>query len=154
MISESMDGGDVDFVMFCENIFDLHIPDDDAKHLASPLGIQEWLVQHLSNQRPTQDAAELLRMLAESQQRPELAEGLGGSWQREQISALVWDIFRKRASPIELHEMLLLPPLQRFGERTRKLGIRDWRKLLPTNASIVLFGVVVVLILLYRRLLG
>jgi len=93
----------------------------------------------LSSQRPNQDAAALLRMLAEAQKRPELAEGLDGTWRREQISALVRDIFRKRNSPIELHEMLLLPRLQRSGECTRKLDhslVGDWRKLLPNKSSV------------------
>jgi hypothetical protein len=115
MSPESMDNVDLDIVMFCENIFDTHIRDEDARYFGGPLGMEEWLEQHLSSQRPNQDAAALLRMLAEAQQQPELAEGLDGTWRREQISALVRDIFRKRASPMELHEMLLLRPRQRFG---------------------------------------
>ena len=145
-----MNNADLDLVMFVENIFDTHIPDDDAEHFGGPLGMEEWLEQHLSNQRPKQDTAQLLRMLADAQQRPELAEGLDGTWRREQISALVRDIFRKRASPMELHEMLLLPPLQRFGERTRKLNLRDWRRLLPTGVSVALFALLLIFILLHR----
>lgn len=151
-----MDNVDLDIVMFCENIFHTHIPDDDVKHFGGPLGMEEWLEQQMSSQRPNQDAAALLRMLAEAQQRPELAEGLDGTWRREQISALFRDIFRKRASPMELHEMLLLPRLQRSGERTRKLNhvlFRDWRKLLPNKSSVVLFTVLLTLILLYRQFL-
>jgi len=146
-----MDNADLDPVMFCENIFDTHIPDEDAEHFGGSLGMEEWLERNLSNQRPTQDAAELLRMLARTQQQPELAEGLDGTWRREQISALVHEIFRKRASRIELHEMLLLPRLQRLGwQHPSKL---DWRKLLPTNASMALFPVLMVFILLYRMFL-
>lgn len=131
-----INNADLDLVMFFENIFDTHIPDDDSKHFGGPLEVEEWLAQHLSKQRPKPDTAELLRKLAEAQQRPELAEGLDGTWRSEQISALVRDTFRKRASPMELHEMLLLPPLQRFGERARKWNrslVRDWRKLLPDS---------------------
>jgi hypothetical protein len=52
----------------------------------------------------------------------ELAEGLDGTQRHEQIRAIVRDIFRKRAFPIELHKMLLPPPPpQRFGEHP-KLG--------------------------------
>jgi len=109
--------------------------------------MEEWLELHLSNRLPKQDSAQLLQMLAKSQQRPELAEGLDGPWRREQMSALVRDIFRKRASPAELHSMLLLPPLQRFGERTRKL---NWRDLLPTGASVALFALLLIFILLRR----
>jgi hypothetical protein len=74
MSPESMDNVDLDIVMFVENILDTHIPDDDAKHFGGPLGMEEWLEQHLSNRRPKEDTAELLRMLADAQQRPELAE--------------------------------------------------------------------------------
>jgi hypothetical protein len=102
-----MDNVDLDIVMFYENIFDTHIPDEDAEYFGGPLGMEEWLEQHLSNQRPKKDAAALLRMLAQAQQRPELAEGLDKTWRREQISALVRDIFRKRASPILLYRQFL-----------------------------------------------
>ena len=145
MIPELKDTIDLDIVMFCENIFDTHIPSEDAEHFGGPLGMEEWLEVHLSNQRPKQDTAQLLRMLARSQQRPELAQGLDGPWRREQISALVRDIFRKRASPAELHAMLLLPPLQRFGEGTRKL---NWRDVLPTGTIVALFVLLWILILL------
>ena len=146
-----MDNTDLDLVMLCENILDTHIPDEDAEHSGGSLGMEEWLERNLSNQRPTQDAAELLRMLAKTQQQPELAEGLDGTWRREQISALITDIFRKRNSPIELHEMLLLPRMQRLGwQHPSNL---DWRKLLPTNASMGLLSVLSVFILLCRMFL-
>jgi hypothetical protein len=147
---------DLDFVMFLENVFDTHIPDDDAEHSGGPLEVEEWLAQHLSKRRPKGDTAEWLRKLAEAQQRPELAEGLDGTWRSKQISALVRDIFRKRASPMELPEMLLLPPLQRFGERTRKWKcslVRDWRKLPPDKSTVLLFAAVLTLVLLYQQLL-
>ncbi len=151
-----MNNADLDLVMFVENIFDTHIPDDDAEHFGGPLEAEEWLEQHLSKRRPKPDTAELLRKLAQAQQRPELAEGLDGTWRSEQISALVRDIFRKRASPMELHEMLLLPPLQRFGERTRKWNrslVRGWRKLLPDKPTMLLFAALLTLVLLYQQLL-
>jgi hypothetical protein len=156
MIRHSKDRFDLDIAMLCENIFDIRIPNDDANHFGGPLGLEKWLALRMSNQRPKSDAAALLRMLAEAQQRPELAEGLDGTWRREQISAIVRDILRKRASPVELYEMLLLPPPQRFGERPRKFGyafVKGWRKRLSTNASVALFVVLLTLILLCRRFL-
>lgn len=151
-----MNNADLDLVMFVENIFDTHISDDEEAKVGGPLGMEEWLELHLSNQRPKKDAAARLRMRAEAQQRPELAARLDGPWRREQISALIRDIFRKRASPMELHEMLLLPPLQRFGEHQRQSGyslVRDWRKLFPNKSTMVLFTVLLTLILLYRQFL-
>ncbi len=111
-------------------------------------------MKRLKGRRPTQDAGALLRTLAESHQRPDLAEKMEEPWRREQISALVWDIFRKRESPIELHEMLLLPAMQRHANRTRKLSIRDWRSLFPMKASRVVFAGLAGLILLYRHFFG
>jgi hypothetical protein len=147
-----MDNADLDLVMFCENILDTHIPDEVAENSSGQLGMEEWLQHNLSNQRPTQDAAELLHMLAKAQQQPELAEGLDRTWQREQISVLVGDIFRKRNSPIELHEMLFLPRLQRLGrQRSNEF---DWRKFLPTGTRVVIFVVLATLILLCRSFLN
>ena len=89
-------------------------------------------------------------MLAKSQERPELVKGLNGTWRREQIRALVWDIFGKQNSPIELHEMFLLPQLRRVGRQPNEL---DSRNRLPTRASMALFAVLLVLVLLYRAFL-
>jgi acyl carrier protein len=156
MTSQSTDSLDLEIVMFCENIFDIFIPDDEVPGFDGAGGMEKWLELRLSNQRPKKDAAALLRMLAEAQQRPELAQGLGGTWRCDQVSAIVREIFRKRASPMDLHEMLLLPPLQRAVERKTKSGrplIRGWRKLLPGNASVVLFAALLTLVLLYRQFL-
>ena len=54
----------------------------------------EWLELHLSNQRVNKNVTALLRKLAEDQNNPELAEGLEGTWRREQIAAIVREIFR------------------------------------------------------------
>jgi hypothetical protein len=152
MIPESIASRNLDVVIFLENIFEIHIPDEFANHLGDPLGIERSLERHLWSQRPKKDAVALLRMLAEDQQCPELAEGLDGTWRREQISAIVRDIFRKQASPIELHKMLLLPRLQQFGRRPRRFGhsrAGDWQKRLSTKASLLLFGALAILLLLY-----
>ena len=51
-----MDNADLDIVMFVENIFAIHIPDQDAEHFNGPLGMEEWLEHNLSNQHPTRHA--------------------------------------------------------------------------------------------------
>jgi len=40
----------------------------------------DWLELYLSNQRPNKEAAALLRKLAKDYNKPELAEGLEGTW--------------------------------------------------------------------------
>jgi hypothetical protein len=54
-----------------------------------------WLQLHLSNERPSKAAIPLLRKLAKHHNKPELAEGLEGTWRREQIEAIVREIFRQ-----------------------------------------------------------
>ena len=154
MISQSTHELDSDLLTFLEDIFNVRIADDDAKYIVGPLKMEEWLALHMPKQRPTPEAAELLRLLAEVQHRPELAEDLDGSWRREQISALVRDIFRECISPMELHEMLSQPPLQRFGEPSgsTSTATRGWRKLLPTKSSMAIFTTFMTLILLYQFL--
>jgi hypothetical protein len=70
-IPEPTDHANLDMLMFLENIFETHIPDENAKHCDGPLGMEKSLERQLWNQRPKQRAAALLRMLAEDQQRPE-----------------------------------------------------------------------------------
>jgi hypothetical protein len=55
----------------------------------------DWLELYLSNQRLSKEAAALLRKLAKDHNKPELAEGLEGTWRREQIAAIVREIFRQ-----------------------------------------------------------
>jgi len=55
----------------------------------------DWLELHLSKQRPSKRAAALLKKLAKAHNNPELAEGLEGTWRREQIAAIVREIFRQ-----------------------------------------------------------
>ena len=155
--SDSMNSSNLDMLMFLENIFETHIPDECSKHVGDPFGTEKSLERQLWNQRPKKDAAALLRILAEGQQRPELAEDLDGLWRRNQISAIVRDIFRKRASPMELHEMLLLPRLatiRKAPKEVRGFSVKGLEQVLASKSSIVLFGALAVLILLYRQLLG
>jgi hypothetical protein len=95
MIPKAMDSLDlVEAVMLIEEIFGTEIPDSDAE-IGSPRDMVDWLERHLSNQRPTKEAAAVLRKLAKAHNNPELAEGLEGTWRREQIAAIVREIFRQ-----------------------------------------------------------
>lgn len=85
----------VEAVMLIEEIFGTEIPDGDAERLGTPDEIVDWLEFHLSNQRPNERATARLRKLSKAKNNPELAEGLEGTWRREQIAAIVRDIFRQ-----------------------------------------------------------
>jgi acyl carrier protein len=96
MIPKAMDSLDlVEAVMLIEEILGTEIPDADAESFGSPREMVDWLERHLSNQRPTNEAAAVLRKLAKAHNNPEWAEGLEGTWRREQIAAIVREIFRE-----------------------------------------------------------
>jgi hypothetical protein len=84
----------VERVMLAEEIFGAEIPDSDAEGFGSLRELVDWLEPRLSDRRPNKEAAALLRKLAKDRQRPELAEGLEGTWRREQIAAIVQELFR------------------------------------------------------------
>lgn len=95
MTPKAMDSLDfVEAVMVLEEVLDVEIPADDAEQCGSSREMVDLLEHHLSNQHPTKKAAELLRGLAKSQNNPKLAEGLAGSWRREQIAAIIRELFR------------------------------------------------------------
>ena len=81
------------YLMLIEEVFGTEIPDGDAETFGSPRDMVDWLELHLSNQRPSKGAAALLKRLAKAHNNPELAEGLEGTWRREQIAAIVREIF-------------------------------------------------------------
>ncbi len=96
MIPKAMDSLDlVEVVMLIEEIFGTDIPDSDAENFGSPREMADWLERHLSYRRPNKEAAAILRKLAKAHNNPELAEGLDGTWRREQIAAIVREIFRQ-----------------------------------------------------------
>jgi hypothetical protein len=96
MIPKAMDSLDlVEAVMVIEEVFGTEIADRDAKNFGNPRKMVDWLELHLSNQRPNKEACARLRKLAEAHNDPELAEGLEGTWRREQIAAIVREIFRQ-----------------------------------------------------------
>jgi hypothetical protein len=84
----------VEMVMAFEEAFDVEIPNDVLEHFGSPSEIVDRLDRILSNQRPNKAAKAWLRKLAREQQRPDLAEGLEGTWRREQIAAIVREMLR------------------------------------------------------------
>jgi hypothetical protein len=95
MIPKAMDSLDlVEAVMLVEEIFGAEIPDNDAESFGSPREMVDWLEPYLSNQRPNKQAAAPLRKLAKAHGNPQLAEGLEGTWRREQIAAVIREIFR------------------------------------------------------------
>lgn len=79
----------VEVVMACEEVFGTEIP--DFENQSELVGRLEAI---LSNRRPNIDAVALLRKIAKDRQQPELAEGLGGPWRREQIAAVVRELWR------------------------------------------------------------
>ena len=85
----------VEAVMLIEEVLGTEIPDIDGKNFGSPREMVDWLELHLSNQRLNQAAGALLRKLAKANKNPELAEGLEGTWRREQIAAIVRELFRQ-----------------------------------------------------------
>jgi hypothetical protein len=84
----------VEMVMAFEEAFDVEIPNDVLEHVGTPSELVDLLERLLSNQRPNKAAKAWLRKLAKEQQRPELAEGLEGTWRREQIAAIVREMLR------------------------------------------------------------
>jgi acyl carrier protein len=95
MTRKSMDSLDaVEIVMVFEEIFETELPVNDAESLGGPTEVVDWLELRLSNQRPNKQAVALLKKLANAQQDPELAEGLEGTWRREQIAAIIREILK------------------------------------------------------------
>jgi len=95
MLPKAMDSLDfVEAVMVLEEVLGIEIPADDAEQCGSPREMVDWLESHLRNHRPSIQGAALLRGLAKSQGNPKLAEGLDGGLRREQIVAIVREMFR------------------------------------------------------------
>ena len=80
--------------MAIEEVFDVELPETGPTTFDGHSELVDWLEVSLSKQCPNQAARARLQKLAGVQRRPELAEGLDGSWRREQIEAIVREIFR------------------------------------------------------------
>jgi hypothetical protein len=95
MIPKAMDSLDfVEAVMALEEVLGIEVPSNDAEQFGTSREMVDWLESRLSNQRPNQKSAALLRGLAKSQNDPELAEGLDRTWRREQIAAIIREMFQ------------------------------------------------------------
>ena len=85
----------VEAVLAFEEAFGVELPVHESGGFGTPKEMVDWLEVHLSNQRLNKQAAALLRQLAKDRNNPELAEGLEGTWRREQIAAIVREIFHQ-----------------------------------------------------------
>jgi hypothetical protein len=95
MIPRAMDSLDfVEAVMVLEEILGIEIPASKAEHFGSPREIVDCLEHCLSGQCPSKQAAALIKGLAKAENSPALAEALDGRWRREQIAAVVREVFR------------------------------------------------------------
>jgi hypothetical protein len=83
----------VEMVMAFEEALDIEVSGDIGR-FETARQIVDRLETVLSNRRPNKAAAALLRQIAKDRQQPELAEGLDGPWRREQIAAIVREVFR------------------------------------------------------------
>ena len=90
---EVMDSPDFsEAIILAEEIFGTDFP-DNAANFASSRDIVDWFEIRLLGWGPNTEAAALLKELAQSHNNPKLAEGLHGTWRREQIEAVVREIF-------------------------------------------------------------
>jgi hypothetical protein len=95
MISRAKDSLDfVEAVMVLEEVLGIEIPDGEAERFGSPRETVDCLQRCLSRQGPNKQATVLIKRLAKTQNNPALAEDLDGPWRREQIAAVVQEIFR------------------------------------------------------------
>jgi hypothetical protein len=85
----------VEALMAFEEVFAVELPVHESGDFGSPQEMVDWLELYLSNQRLNKEAAALLRKLDKDHNKPELAEGLEGTWRPEQIAAIVREIFRQ-----------------------------------------------------------
>jgi hypothetical protein len=79
--------------MAFEEVFAVELPVHESGGFGSPQAMVDRLDLYLSNRRPNNEAAALLRKLAKDHNTPELAEALEGTWRREQIAGIVREIF-------------------------------------------------------------
>jgi len=84
----------VEAVMVLEEVLGIEISDGEAEHFGSQREVVDCLERCLSSQHPSKQAAAVIKGLAKTQSNPRLAEGLDGPWRREQIAAVVREVFR------------------------------------------------------------
>jgi len=77
-------------INLAEDVFGTSLP---ALNFDNPREIVDGLVSQLKGWGPNPVAADFLKQLAKKRNSPTLAQGLHDSWRREQISAVIREIF-------------------------------------------------------------
>jgi len=78
-----------------EEVFGIDFPVDLTEDLTvnNPRQVVDYFVLHLKGWGPSAIAADFLKQVATKRNAPALAQGLHDSWRREQISAVIQEIF-------------------------------------------------------------
>lgn len=82
---------EIEKIELAEDVFGTNVPVDMA--FDNPHEVVDYLVLQLRGWGPSSFASDFLRQLATKRNSPGLAEGLHDSWRREQIVAVVQEIF-------------------------------------------------------------
>jgi hypothetical protein len=82
-------------IELAEQLFGADFPVELTEGLTvnNPRELVDYFVLHLRGWGPNRAAADFLKKLAKNHNRPTLAEGLHDSWRRDQISAVIREIF-------------------------------------------------------------
>jgi hypothetical protein len=86
-------------IELAETLFGIDFPVDvkvsvkDDLTLENPRELVDYFVLQLEGWGPNPAAADFLKKMAKNHQSPALAEGLHASWRRDQISAVIREIF-------------------------------------------------------------
>jgi hypothetical protein len=82
-------------IELAEEVFGTDFPVDLTEGLTvnNPHEVVDYFVLHLKGWGPNPVAADFLKQLATKRNRPALAQGLHDSWRREQIAAVIQEIF-------------------------------------------------------------
>jgi hypothetical protein len=84
-------------IELAEELFGIDFPVDldltEDLTMDNPREVVDYFVLHLRSWGPNPAAADFLKEMAKKHNRPALAEGLHESWRRDQISAVIGEIF-------------------------------------------------------------
>ncbi len=86
---------DLEKIELAEGVFGTDFPVDLTEDLTvkNPRQVVDYFVLRLKGWGPTPFAADFLKQLATKHDSPALAQGLHDCWRREQISAVIQEIF-------------------------------------------------------------
>jgi len=82
---------DLEKIELAEEVFGTDFPVDLTVN--NPREVVDYFLLHLKGWGPNPVAADFLKQLATKHNSPALAQGLHDSWRREQISAVIQEIF-------------------------------------------------------------